>query len=575
MQDPREHLRTDLAAERAGGPGAAFGAVARHPRRGPARPAPRCARMATMTRLVRGGLTAVACATVLAIVAAPASAGEPILHPATYPDLTTYSCRTDAIAIYPGQNINDFGLTKTCPNAEKVSGPGRRRASSPPAPTPRASSPASSRAWSRSSRAASSSPRRVWDLHLHHVVWLVHGGPTFASGEEKTIAKMPQGYGCKVGGDRELGHQLHDPQPRAPPRIAQVYITWEIDWVPETDAGADRHHARRTSAGSTSPARRRSTRSSTPSSGFDPNGDGKYVFPDEVPTDPVAPGYEERANISNAAPVDGPARRARRSSSAPATCIPGGANVDMRSPATAPTPARPPATTRPRSSSCSSSDAHYYEPAGAVSWDVAMTATPRDWRVSLKAGRPRLDQRRPTTSSKASWYESMGILPLAWVAGPTRPRREGPVRRRRRRQGDVRRGRRPHPPPAAREHRHEGPQGPRLAEPARSCRARATGAGVGHRRSAASATLHGGFTAVRGFPHRADAPAGHQARGSRSPSRTSMRFRTSRTPSRSGTASPPAGALQPAARGSATRSPTARSSSTPASSATAPARAPG
>ena len=53
----------------------------------------------------------------------------------------------------------------------------------------------------------------VWDLHLHHVVWLSpNGGPTFASGEEKTIATMPQGYGLKVGARRDLGPELHDPR---------------------------------------------------------------------------------------------------------------------------------------------------------------------------------------------------------------------------------------------------------------------------------------------------------------------------------------------------------------------------
>ena len=31
--------------------------------------------------------------------------------------------------------------------------------------------------------------------------------------------------------------------------------------------------------------------------GFDRNGDGKYTFPDEVPTDPSEPGYEEREKI--------------------------------------------------------------------------------------------------------------------------------------------------------------------------------------------------------------------------------------------------------------------------------------
>ncbi len=30
--------------------------------------------------------------------------------------------------------------------------------------------------------------------------------------------------------------------------------------------------------------------------------------------------------------------------------------------------------------------AKYFEPAGAVSWDVAMTATPPDWRVAVKKG---------------------------------------------------------------------------------------------------------------------------------------------------------------------------------------------
>ena len=59
-------------------------------------------------------------------VAAPASAGvgEEVLSPASYPGMTTFTCRTNAITMYPGQNTNLFSGTKTCPNAEKVSGPG-------------------------------------------------------------------------------------------------------------------------------------------------------------------------------------------------------------------------------------------------------------------------------------------------------------------------------------------------------------------------------------------------------------------------------------------------------------------
>ena len=32
------------------------------------------------------------------------------------------------------------------------------------------------------------------------------------------------------------------------------------------------------------------------------------------------------------------------------------------------------------------SEAHYWEPAGPVSWDMAMTATPADWRVQVRRG---------------------------------------------------------------------------------------------------------------------------------------------------------------------------------------------
>ena len=60
------------------------------------------------------------------IAAAPASAQEEILGAASYPDMTTYQCRTDAITIYPGQNLNLFGLTKTCPNASQGQRPRRR-----------------------------------------------------------------------------------------------------------------------------------------------------------------------------------------------------------------------------------------------------------------------------------------------------------------------------------------------------------------------------------------------------------------------------------------------------------------
>ena len=43
-----------------------------------------------------------------------------------------------------------------------------------------------------------------------------------------------------------------------------------------------------------------------------------------------------------------------------------------------------------------------------------MTATRPDWRISLKAG-DTVSINVTYDVSKASWYESMGILPLAWT----------------------------------------------------------------------------------------------------------------------------------------------------------------
>jgi len=63
------------------------------------------------------------------------------------------------------------------------------------------------------------------------------------------------------------------------------------------------------------------------------------------------------------------------------------------------------------------STAHYYEPAGAVSWDVAMTATPPSWAVAVHKG-DQLSISATYDSARASWYESMGIM-VVWMADAT------------------------------------------------------------------------------------------------------------------------------------------------------------
>jgi plastocyanin len=338
--------------------------------------------------------------------AAPASADDEILGAASYADMTTYSCRTDAIPIYPGQNLNLIGLTKTCPNAQAISGPGD-------------TSVFNTNAQGYVTRFKPSmveiqddgslTTPSVWDLHLHHVVWAGPDGPTFASGEEKTNPKLPQGYGFKTAGNANwaLNYMIHSLNADSG---RQIYITWEIDWVPAASpSGAAMHTASiqwMDVAGFPQlypvfDAER----------GFDNDGDGEYVFPDDVPTDPAMPGYEERPKISPAGSWTVPAG-GRTLVFGAGHLHPGGTHVDLqvaRDLGDAGTVAGDdPGEIRP----LFRSDAKYYEPAGAVSWDVSMEATRPDWRVKLKPGDV-LSINATYDVRKASWYESMGILPLA------------------------------------------------------------------------------------------------------------------------------------------------------------------
>ena len=251
----------------------------------------------------------------------------------------------------------------------------------------------------------------VWDLHLHHAVWLAPGaGPTFASGEEKTIVKLPQGYGIKVAGVATwpLNYMIHALTAEGG---RQVYLTWEIDWVPETSpARTDISEARIrwldvAGAPQVYPV-------FDAERSFDIDGDGRWVFPDDVPTDPAVPGYEERGKISNQSSWTVPGGGATLVFGA-GHLHPGGLNVDLEvardGPDVGTVDGDDPAEVR----QLFRSDARYYDPAGAVSWDVSMEATRADWRIALDAG-DTVSINTTYDVERASWYESMGILPLAW-----------------------------------------------------------------------------------------------------------------------------------------------------------------
>ena len=234
-------------------------------------------------------------------------------------------------------------------------------------------------------------------VHLHHGVWLNLSAPDataglpqrfFASGEEKTALFLPAPYGYPyTTADRwVLNYMLHNLTPEA----TQVWVTYEIDIIPADAPQAAGMLAARpiwmdVENGKLYPV-------------FDAlrgMGDGvTYTYPDQA-TAPYGDGPDLNQWVADA---DG-------------TLIataghlhPGGLHTDLyvhRDGVTA---------------HAFRSEAMYYEPAGAVSWDVSMTATLPDWRVAVKKG-DTLSTTATYDSGLASWYESMGIM-VVWMGEP-------------------------------------------------------------------------------------------------------------------------------------------------------------
>jgi plastocyanin len=349
--------------------------------------------------------------------ASAASAKDEYLQAVKYPDRSVYSCRTDAIPIYPGQNMNLFGATSTCPHAKKLAGSGP-------------DNPFNSSAQGFVTRFKPSMVElkpsgklvtpSVWDLHLHHVVWLrPNGGPTFASGEEKTIASMPEGYGLKVAGNGNwlLNYMIHSLNAS---KGRQVYITWQIDWVPASSpTGAT---MKDTTVQWMDVAGKHVYPVFDARRDYDLDGDGNFTFPDDVPTDPDLPGYQERENISQTG--NWTLNQDRTLVFASGHLHPGGKHVDIDVSRDGPDAGTVPGDTPSETKPIFTSRARYYEPAGPISWDVAMKATRRDWRIALKAG-DKVTTHVTYNVSKSSWYESMGIMPLA-VSAPGDPAAKDP-----------------------------------------------------------------------------------------------------------------------------------------------------
>ena len=238
-------------------------------------------------------------------------------------------------------------------------------------------------------------------VHLHHAVWLVGDSltslkPTFAAGEEKTYFNAPAGFGWRYTTEQTwvLNHMIHDLV--ASPQ--NVYLTYTLYFIPDTAPEAanitpidtqwmDVQGIKPYPVFNAIKGKGTKTRSGTT----------EFTYPDQAPNAYKADGDRPQ-------PLG---RRPRR---------------DAREHRRAPAPGRPvhrPAAHARRRDQDASSDrgANYFEPAGSVSWDVAMSATSDNWKVNVKKG-DILSTSATYDTSRASWYEVMGIMVVGITKQP-------------------------------------------------------------------------------------------------------------------------------------------------------------
>lgn len=305
-------------------------------------------------------------------------------------------------------------------------------------------------------------------VHLHHGVFLNLSRPDttaprepqrfYATGEEKTALSLPSPYGYFVRGSDTwaINYMLHNQTPQE----QTVWITYDVDFVPAASALGQRLkpvtpiwldvrngeaypvfdvHRASGSAG----------RYTYPKDAADPYPGGnrlnEWLAPHAGTLVAAAghlhPGglYDDldviRAGATTPATTSAAcsaaprrhrvkhrrararrgkrhARTTRRRSRATAR-----RRVTRHRPkAAAPKQACPPGKStgiipgsEPHSVRIFRSEADYFDPAGPISWDMAMTRTPMDWRVALRKG-DRVSVNATYETQRASWYESMGII---------------------------------------------------------------------------------------------------------------------------------------------------------------------
>mgnify|MGYP000179709542 CR=1 FL=1 len=182
-------------------------------------------------------------------------------------------------------------------------------------------------------------------VHLHHGVWLIDGETRYAVGEEKTIIDLPDGFGYRYTPDQSwmINYMIHG----LTPRRATVYITYEIDFVPDTSPAARGMKEVRTKWMDVAGPRAYPVFDALRADGRN----GKVTVPDDIPESPQL-GSQGSWTVTEPTTLVATAVHLH----------PGGLNGYLT------------VTRDGRTRRIFTSRTKYWEPAGAVSWDVAMTA---------------------------------------------------------------------------------------------------------------------------------------------------------------------------------------------------------
>jgi plastocyanin len=233
---------------------------------------------------------------------------------------------------------------------------------------------------------------RVDVIHLHHAVWLINGAPVFAAGEEKTVFATPPGYGYayKPTDKWQMNHMIHNLTPTAD----TVYITYDLDFVPASLPAAAKMTPVTTQWMDVEAIKPYPVFDAVKGTGKTVGGRNLFTFPDDA-KNPYPDGNVRNVwTATKDVTLVGTAGHLH----------PGGLYTDLK------------VTRDGKTKLLFRSDAKYWEPAGAVSWDVSMTATPKNWKINLKAG-DKLSVSGTYDTTNASWYESMAIMPVQVADG--------------------------------------------------------------------------------------------------------------------------------------------------------------